>query len=270
MDLEKLFSDLGYTKEEYKKIRNNYSVVRTTDEVFYNNVIEHYKWFLDLGYTKKEIKKLIKFLPAICCLNLENLNQKVEDLISLGYSKNDVIKMIKKFSSIFSINIDTIKQKIKKIKELGYTENEVLSMIRIFPVILSLDVENIKQKNKDLENLGYNLDEVKKITVTFPQVYSLGSDNITQKVEFYDSIDLHDMIVETPRNLIQSVNVSYARYKFFQKKGINITMVNYKKIFTYNKQFEAQYKITKETLLEKYNYEESKKMLKVYKIIEVL
>ena len=262
MDLEKLFIDLGYTSEEYKKIRNNYSVVRACDEVFYNNVIEHYEWFLELGYTKKEIKKITKFLPAIFCLSIENLNQKVEDLISLGYSKNDVIKMIKKFSSIFSISIENIKQKMKDIETLGYNEDEVLSMTKLFPVIFSLDVENIKQKNKDLENLGYNPDEVKKITVTFPQVYSLGSDNVTQKIEFYDSIELHDMIVETPRNLIQSVNVSYSRYKFLQEKGINVTMVNYKKIFTDNKQFEAQYKITKETLLEKYNYEESKKLVK--------
>lgn len=262
MNLEKLFIDLGYTTEEYKKIRNNYSVVRTTDEVFYNNVIEHYKWFLDLGYTKKEIKKIIKFLPAICCLNLDNLNKKIEDLTELGYSKNDVIKMIKKFSSIFSISIETIKQKMKDIEDIGYTKDEVLSMTKMFPVLFSLDVENIKQKNKDLEELGYSHDEVKKITVTFPQVYSLSVDNLTPKIEFYDSIELHNMIVETPRNLIQSVNVSYARYKFFQKKGINITMVNYKKIFTDNKQFEAQYKITKETLLEKYNYEESKKIVK--------
>ena len=262
MDLEKLFIELGYTSEEYKKIRNNYSVVRACDEVFYNNVVRNYKWFLELGYTKVEIKKIIKFLPAICCLNLENLNQKLEDLISLGYSKNDVIKMIKKFSSIFSISIENIKQKMKDIEALGYNEDEVLSMTRMFPVIFSLDVENIKQKNKDLENLGYTPDEVKKITVTFPQVYSLSVDNLTPKIEFYDSIELHRMVVKDPRNLMQSVNVSYARHKFLQEKGINITMANYKKIFVAHKQFEDQYKITKETLFEKYNYEEDKKLIK--------
>lgn len=262
MNLEKLFIELGYTAEEYQKIRNNYSVVRTTDEVFYNNVVKIHKWFLDLGYSDLEIKKITKFLPAIFCLSIENLNKKIEDLIALGYSKNEVIKMIKKFSSIFSISIETIKQKMKDIESIGYTKEEVIHMTRTFPGMFSLDVENIKQKNKDLENLGYSLNEVKKITVTFPQVYSLSVDNLTPKIEFYDSIELHNMVVKDPRNLMQSVNVSYARYNFLKEKGIKITMVNYKKIFVAHKQFEAQYKITKETLFKKYNYEESKKLIK--------
>lgn len=262
MDLEKLFIELGYTSDEFKKIRNDYSAARTTDAVFYKNVIRNYKWFLDLGYTNEEIKKMTKFSPALYCLTLDNLNKKIDNLIMLGYSKKDVIKMIKKFSLIFSININTIKQKIKDIEAIGYTETEVLHMTKTFPIIFSLDIENIKQKNKDLEKLGYTPDEVKKITITFPQIYSFSINNIMLKIEFYDSIELHNMVVKDPKNLMQSVNVSYARYKFLERKGINVTMVNYKKIFIDNKKFEAQYKITKETLLKKYNYEEDKKLIK--------
>ena len=64
------------------------------------------------------------------------------------------------------------------------------------------------------------------------------------------------MPIINPKYLMQSVDLSYARYEFYKnEKELIITIDNYKKIFVSQKQFENETKITKKELLEKYNYD---------------
>ena len=81
-------------------------------------------------------------------------------------------------------------------------------------------------------------------------------ENIKQKIEFYDSIGLHSLAIVAPKNLMQSTKLSYARYIFFKEKGIVIDETNYNKLFASQKQFEKQYGVTKNEILQKYPYEE--------------
>ena len=115
--------------------------------------------------------------------------------------------------------------------------------------------------------LGYTKEEVIKITKTFPQIYSLSIETIKQKIEFYDSINMHELANLDARQLMQSTALSYARYMFYKEEhGIIVDISNYSKLFICQKKFEQQYGITKETILEKYNYEEYKMKIKVISI----
>ena len=58
----------------------------------------------------------------------------------------------------------------------------------------------------------------------------------------------------TQKNLMQSTALSYARYMFNKEKGIEINETNYNKLFMSQKQFEKQYGVTKQEILEKYDY----------------
>ena len=105
-------------------------------------------------------------------------------------------------------------------------------------------------------NLGYTREEVLDMTISLPSIYGFNIENIKEKVEFYDSIGMHDLLVVNTKNLMQSVALSYARYKFYLSLGINISMDNYEKLFINNKVFEKLYGIKKEELLNRYSYEE--------------
>lgn len=94
------------------------------------------------------------------------------------------------------------------------------------------------------------------MTISLPSIYGFNIENIKEKVEFYDSIGMHDLLVVNTKNLMQSVALSYARYKFYLSLGINISMDNYEKLFISNKVFEKLYGIKKEELLNRYSYEE--------------
>ena len=106
-------------------------------------------------------------------------------------------------------------------------------------------------------------EEVIKMTKILPAIYGYSIENMKQKIDFYDSIDMHELAVIDSKKLMQSVNLSYARYSFYKDRGIDIDMNNYRKLFVEQKKFEKAYRITKKELLEKYDYdkyEEHRKM----------
>ena len=126
------------------------------------------------------------------------------------------------------------------------------------PTIYSYSIENLKQKIENIMDLGYSKEEVIKMTKSMPTIYSYSIENMKQKIVFYDSIGMHALAVIDAKQLMQSVNLSYARYSFYMDKGINIDIDNYKKLFIGQKQFEKSYGITKEELLKKYDYNKFK------------
>ena len=223
MTLKEEFIKLGYTEEDYEIIRNNYAVNQIKDETLIKKLKDNFAFLLKMGYTKEEVIKMTKSSPQIYSYSIENMKQKIEDIISLGYTKEEVIKMTKILPAIYGLSIESMKQKIEDIISLGYTKEEVIKMTKILPAIYGFSIENMKQK-----------------------------------IDFYDSIDMHELAVINPKQLMQSVNLSYARYSFYKDRGIDIDMNNYGKLFVGQKNFEKTYGITKKELLEKYDYNKYK------------
>ena len=75
-------------------------------------------------------------------------------------------------------------------------------------------------------NLGYTKEEVIKMTIVYPALLSISTQNIIKKIEFYKSIGIEKTFVTNPKNLIQGVDLSYARYYFYMSKNIEITESN--------------------------------------------
>ena len=223
MTLKEEFIKLGYTEEDYEIIRNNYAVNQIKDETLIKKLKDNFAFLLKMGYTKEEVIKMTKSSPQIYSYSIENMKQKIEDIISLGYTKEEVVKMTKTLPAIYGLSIENMRQKIEDIISLGYTKEEVIKMTKILPSIYGLSIENMKQK-----------------------------------IDFYDSIDMHELAVINPKQLMQSVNLSYARYSFYKDRGIDIDMNNYRKLFVGQKRFEKAYGITKKELLEKYDYNKYK------------
>ena len=218
--LKEKFLEFGYTEEEYYEIRESYGVSNYSDETLLKKFSNITLFFLELGYTKEEVIKMTKVLPNIYGLSIENIKRKINDMVSLGYTKEEVIKMTKTLPNIY-----------------GYS------------------IENIKQKINDMVSLGYTKEEVIKMTKTLPTIYGLSIENIKQKLDFYDSINMRELTVVNSKLLMQSVALSYARYKFYLSMGIEINMKSYRRLFINNKLFEKTYGITRQEILEKYNYD---------------
>lgn len=253
---KKLLINLGYEEKDIKKILDNKQIKTLKESTLEKNIQEIWLNLIVFGYSEEKIIKMTKTSPIIFCLSLENIFQKIDNLMSLGYTKEDIIGMTTKFPVLYSLSVDNIKKKIKDMMLVGYTKEEAMEITKKYPNLYSLNIENIKQKYEGIISLGYTKDEVTKMTKDLPNIYSFSLENICQKLEFYNSIGLREIIVNDSKKLMQSVDLSYARYEFLKDKGIEITSSECGKLFINQKQFEIQFGITKAVLFSLYNYQE--------------
>ncbi len=290
-ELKESLKKMGYTDKQIEKIVNNHSTGKMKPETLLAKIKENYNFLISLGYKKEDIIKMTKHLPAIYVYTTENMEQKISELEKYGYAREDIIKMTKRLPELFSYNIDSIKQKSEELEKIGYSKEDIIKMTKNSPAICGLALENIKQKMEDMKALGYSIEDIIKITRESPSVYCVNietmkqkieeiiklgyskeevivmtrhlptifgysTENLKQKIQFYNSIGLHSVLIIDPNKLMQSVELSYARYMFFKDRGIDIDTQNYSRIFKGQKVFESQYGVTKEELLEKYDYKE--------------
>jgi len=181
------------------------------------------KYMLEYGYNNLDIEKAIAY-SEIIRLKYETLFLHIKDFDSLcefGYSRKDIIKMTNSFIPLFGLNIESLKQRIKDLKTLGYSQNNVVKMTKQLPSIYSYSIENIKQK-----------------------------------IELYRLMNISHILVEKATYLMQSCELSFARYMFYKNKGIIIDENNYPKLFIDQLKFKRLYGIDNKTLIQMYNYDE--------------
>ena len=247
---------LGYSNDEAETILNSYSLNKLKEDTLLIHIKSNYNFFIIFGYSHKDILKMTMLSPALYDYSIENLEKKIEYLLSLGYSKDNIIKMTKAFPSLYGYSIENIKRKIEDLISLGYNKADIIKMTKLLPVLYGLSIENIKQRINDLISLGYSREDVIKMTKQLSTLYGYTIENIKLKVEFFKRINLGFIMVYDTKRLMQSIDLTYARYMFFKNQGIVITEENYTKLFYSTKNFEKQYGIDKSALLEKYNFQE--------------
>jgi len=250
--------DFGYSDKDIQYIRSSYALKYFKQETLFSNIRSINDYFKNLGFCNDDIKKMIKSLPSIYGLSIENIKLKIKSLIDLGYNQKDVIKMLKSLPSIYGLSIENIKLKIKSLIDLGYSKDEVIKMTKIQPTLYNLNIENIKIKINDIMSLGYSKDEVIKIIKSLPSILGLNIKNIKEKLNFYNSITLSKFIINNPKYLMQSVELSYARYMFLTSSGLIIDETNYYRIFLSQKRFKASYNIDTDKLISMYDYNKIK------------
>ena len=135
MNLKEEFIKLGYTEDDYNEIRNSYPLMNIKDETLSIHLKDIFTFFLECGYTTEEVIKITKTLPAIYSYSIENMKQKIVDIMELGYTKEEVIKMTKALPAIYGYSIENMKQKIVDIMELGYTKEEIMKMTKTLPIM---------------------------------------------------------------------------------------------------------------------------------------
>ena len=77
-----------------------------------------------------------------------------------------------------------------------------------------------------------------------------------EKILLFKELELEDFFVKSPKRLMQSVDLTYARYRYLtEDKGIEINVKNIDYLFRDAKNFEKQFGISKINLLERYSYD---------------
>ena len=183
-------------------------------------------------------------------------NNRTNPDLNMIYKISDYFK--KSFYYLISddYGTDNIKKKIDDLLALGYSLSQIIKMTSMMPSIYSYTIENMKQKISDLEALGYTKEEIISMSLSLPAIYSFTIENIKEKIDYLKEIGIVDVILLNPKNLMQSVDLIYARYRFLTEDvGLSIDYSNAKYLFKDRKHFFGQFHVGNEELLERYNYD---------------
>ena len=123
--------------------------------------------------------------------------------------------MVKSRPNLLAYDIDTIKKKFEDMINLGHSKEDVIRMTSSYSKLYSLDIENMKQKIIDMEALGFSREQVLGMLKALPTLYGLTVDTIREKKEFYDSIGISSIMITNTTQMMQGIELSYARYILF-------------------------------------------------------
>ena len=137
-----------------------------------------------------------------------------------------------KHSELLCFSSTHLLNKFKLLKSIGYSEDNIRKMTYFLPSIYNLSTKYILNKFNFLKGLGYTDNQVIDITISLPSIFGFSNKNLLDKIRYYKEIGLSDLIIIDPKILIQSIELSYARYEYMKTKNIVINIKNYKKLFT--------------------------------------
>lgn len=247
-------------KEEkiVKKICIKFPTILTLSEL---NIEISIKNLEELINDKNKIISLISSNPNILSFSNKLINQKIKWFYDKGYNKKEIMKIIIKAPTVLTIDYETKESNIDKkynylFYELNYTKEEIIDITSKFPIYYTLGLDTIKNRVENLIRLGYNIDTIKTIIYKFPPIISLKENTINKKYNYLKEIDIVEVFTQKPFYLMQSLELTKARYEYLINKELEVNKTNYSKLFLSSKKFKNSYGIDNEKLLK--NYKEEK------------
>ena len=257
MKIEILLRKLGYTMNDRNKLLKYYSERKEYEETVIKRIEDIFDYLFSFGFKKEEIIKINMSLISLYSHNLNSIKEKLEFFTSLGYNKQETIKIVKTQPSVLTYSVDNMNKKISDLVDLGFSKEDLFKMILELPTLFSMSMDTIKDKIQNIISLGYTKEETFDMVKRFSTIMSYSKDGIKKRIEFLNSVNLREVLIKEPKQIMQSAEIDYARYEYYkEEEGLNITMDNYKLLFIGGKKFKSRSGYTKGELLEKYKMNE--------------
>lgn len=242
---------LHYSDEEIEMVLNNKVLENMKEETVIRNIYDIFTYLLSLNFKLDELIYMSKKWGGLFTTTINNLIVKIDYFRSLGYDDKKIKKIIIKFPAIIGMSIENIERKINELYSLGFTRENVLSVFLGNPQIVSLKIENIIEKIEILNSYNYSLEDIINIITLYPTILNFNNETLINKLNFYTSIDINSYLAMYPKDFMQSVELTYARYMFLKDRDLEILP---KYLFLASVTFKNKYGITNDAVVNMYPY----------------
>ncbi len=133
----------------------------------------------------------------------------------------------------------------KNFKKLGFDEDGMRSAMENSLVVIAIDYKTLKKKKDILVNY-YDEKKALDILLRFPAYFTMSENSINEKLYVAFFTNSLDYIYNNPKNLMQSAELTLARFYYF------CGSCSSRALFLGEKEFIRHYKITNKEVLEKY------------------
>lgn len=212
-----------------------------------------HKVFKKNGFSDEQILKINR-CKALWNISEDDLFFRItsifEFLFALKLAKNEAIEKITRWPNILSFSLNNIGEKYSHFIDLGYTGEQVAHMFKGMPSIFGYSINSIDNRIEFLRSKGFTLDEVIYMIYGNPQILSYDKNKLDRKLDFILSCGFRNLIVNKPKELMQSYELTVARYNFLA--NIDFKFKNGYELFIPQKDFQKKFNLNNEQVI--YHY----------------
>lgn len=250
--VENYFNGLGIYNIEFRNM-----IYRCPNLYGYtiDRIKKYFDFFKQLGLGDNEIIHILKNASSVFNRSISTLKSMVNDLNMYGIDNKKISIISKNYPLFWSNNFEKIKGVVNSLMELGFNKDDSIRILVRASSIAGYDNDTIKNKFKEIVSLQFSEEEVINMINIFPTIIVSGIDRTRNIVYFFNNIGLHDELCHNPKSFfMQSIESSYARYMFYRDMHIEINKDTYRRLFYGWTWFKKTYGVTRDSLLEMYNY----------------
>ena len=189
--------------------------------------------------------------------NLKNI-ELCNFLLDLGFTNEEVIKIVfdPSFFVTYYDKVDImVKNGYQYLIEKKFEKEKIKKIILRYPGILTFSSDKKNRVENYFNGLGISNIEFRNMIYRCPNLYGYTVDRIKKHFDFFNNIGLHDELCHNPKSFfMQSIESSYARYMFYRDMHVEINKDTYRRLFYGWTWFKKTYDVTRDCLLEMYNY----------------
>lgn len=208
------FMQYGYSKKDTLTILEQVPSLFDENTKTLSSSLEKYK---KMGFHKTEILKITTILPTLFYDKNSSLEEKWKVFREFGYSEMDIIQMIKKVPILLKEKyLEDLEEKLDYLLSFNFSKEDIIFMTCNNPYIFLYSQETLQIKYQGLSSLLKK--QTNMVLFKNPILFGYGYQNMEEKIAFYQKIKLSPSLLEETSILTISLDSIKARYHFMKKK----------------------------------------------------
>lgn len=163
---------------------------------------------------KEKTVELLNKKPYYFNISFYSVNKLKNSLKEYGFNDVEINIILVKAAETVIKCYNPVSKITKAFEDMEFTKNEVKRIILDDPKLLYKAVDTLKKSYDIILNSGYTKEEAKKVVLEYPRIFESNTESLNEKLDLINKLDIKDIILLNPKNLIQGNEKTYLRYMY--------------------------------------------------------
>ena len=169
--LDEYMDSIGFNSSEISFIKSSYFQPMYSENSILFNLKKLVDYFHRNHLKNDDIIFIVKSIPEVISMSLENIKSRVFELITMGFSKYQVYNIIKNYPYIINLSHQKIINKIAFFSTIGFENNDVINILSDNTYLFTIDNSTIKNKIDYFLDVGYKPSNIIYLFNSTPKLF---------------------------------------------------------------------------------------------------
>ena len=228
--LDEYMDSIGFSSDDISFIKSSYFRPMYSENSLLFNLKKLVDYFHRNHLKNEDIIFIIKSIPEVISISLENIKSRVFELTTIGFNKYQVFNIIKSYPYIINLSHQKIINKITFFLTIGFDNNDVINLLSDNTYLFTTDNSTIKNKVDFFLEVGYKPSNITCLFNNTPKLFNTNLKTIKSKYNYmkelgFKDIDIINISLNIPSIYLDDKNVFKDNFSFLENYGFNIKSI---------------------------------------------